>query len=445
VSGTGFAHRALYGWISEYANRPLPGVWPQIPLDDEILRDLDGYFDLCRDVGYNEIGFWGLFVDRRWPADIASAVDDDRRARVQRLLDAAHSRGLKVVSGLGLYSWGFEAIIEANPHLSRGNHQAMCPSVPESHVWMDRVLDFVLGFEIDGLNMQSADQGRCPCEECAPLSDVAYHARLNTRVAEYINARWPGKTLVMDNWGCPFSDPDQRPHLVAMSQQLSYIIDQSNSAQRAGTDYRKELVAALHCDFGTLAGRSIWPPQRWPRDKWFVPATVTNVDYIRALQAAGGRAVEQFVTTLANPSGEVSLRFMGRLLADPSADPDRLLGEAVEATYQPRDPGTRRGLMDVVRAAEHAFFTYSHPPAGTDTGLIEIDGGLFPKEEPSEERYLRRMSEENLAAYGDAIAAAARNFEKLRAGIRPQQKADLTARCLATVLADVARIRAQQR
>ena len=65
MPATGFTHRALYGWISEFANRPLPGVWPQIPLDDQILADLEAYFDLCQDVGYTEVGFWGLFVDRR--------------------------------------------------------------------------------------------------------------------------------------------------------------------------------------------------------------------------------------------------------------------------------------------------------------------------------------------------------------------------------------------
>jgi hypothetical protein len=444
VTGNAFVHRALYGWISEFVNRPLPGPWPQIPLDDETLSDLDAYFDLCREVGYDEVGFWGFFVDRRWPLDITSCVDDDRRARIRRVIDSAHARGLKVLSGLGLYSWGFEAIIEANPRLSRGNYQAMCPSVPESHEWMDRVVDFVMGgFGLDGLNMQSADQGRCSCDECKSLSTVEYHARLNTRVAQYVNDRWPGKTLAMDNWGCPFSDPADLPHLVAMSDHVSYIIDQNNSSQRAGAGYRKTLIGALHCPLGTLAGRSIWSPQRWSRDKWFVPATVTNVDYIRSLHADGARAVEQFVTTLANPSGEISLRFMGRLLADVNADPDRLLEEAVEVTYRPADAATLRGLVGIVRRTEDAFFTHSHPPTGTDTGLIEIDGGLFPKEDPSPERYLLRMPPSDLAAYGCAIAAAAEDFAKLQSHIGHRGKAGLTAACLRTVLTDVARLQAQ--
>ena len=44
--GSGFTHRMLTGWISEFVNRPLPGQWPQIPLDDGTLRDFEDYFDL---------------------------------------------------------------------------------------------------------------------------------------------------------------------------------------------------------------------------------------------------------------------------------------------------------------------------------------------------------------------------------------------------------------
>ena len=118
----------------------------------------------------------------------------------------------------------------------------------------------------------------------------------------------------------------------------------------------------------------MWPPQRWARDKWFVPMTFSNAAYLRALHADGARAVEQFVTTLANPSGEISLRFMGRLLSDPEADPARLLAETVEATYGPIRAATRDGLVDIVRRTEEAYFTCAPSPKGTDIGLDEIDG-----------------------------------------------------------------------
>ena len=435
-----FSHRVLIGWISEFANRMLPGEWPQIPLDDDTLSDFEQYFDLCVECGYNEVVIWGFFVDRRWPVDVASSVSADRRGRIARLVRAAHDRRLKVLSGLGVYSWGFDGIIEAHPHLSRTNPNAMCPSVPESRAWMERVTDFVMGgFGLDGLNLQSADQGRCTCPDCAKFSTVEYHARLIGEVARYIDSRWPGKTLAIDNWGCPFSDPAELPHLVALSKEVAYVIDQNNSAEKAGRQYRKELIAALQCPFGTLAGRSVWPPQRWRRDKWFLPVTFTNVGYIRALHADGGRAAEQFVTTLANPSGEISLRFMGMLLADVEADPGALLSSAVEAAYRPKDRPTLAGLVEMVRAVEQAYFENSGRKLGPGADLLYIDGGLLTKEDPSPETYLRDMSPAGRAAYRKAVAAARDMFSKLQPRVGQTEKAALTARCFETVLQDIHR------
>lgn len=438
-----FMHRTLIGWISEFVHRPLPGQWPQIGLDDETLSDLESHFDLASEAGYNEVVIWGFCAGRRWPLDIVSSVDDDRRARIQRALDAAHARGLKVHAGLGIYSWGFDEIIEANPHLSRGNPHAMCPSVPESRVWMEKVAEFVFSFAFDGLNMQSADQGRCTCDECQALSDVAYHSRLNAQVADYVRARWPGKTLIMDNWGCPFGDPEQLPNLVEMSKRLDYIVDHNNSvAAAAGRGYRRKLIAALACPFGTLAGVSVWPPQRWAADKWFLPTTLLNTDYVRALHEDGARAVEQFATRLANPSGEVSLRFMGALLSNVHADPHALLADAVERTYGTRDAATREGLSGLVAEAERAYFRHSGRDLSSFTGLLYVDGGLMPRQEPSPETYLLDMPAGELAAYGATMGRLAEDFEKLRPGIAAVEKAHLTARCFQSVLADTRRVAA---
>jgi hypothetical protein len=55
-----FAHRTLLGWINEFVNRPLPGVWPQIPLDDETIGDFEAYF---RNADIPEVGLF--YVDGR--------------------------------------------------------------------------------------------------------------------------------------------------------------------------------------------------------------------------------------------------------------------------------------------------------------------------------------------------------------------------------------------
>jgi len=438
----GFAHRTLTGWISEFVTRPLPGKWPQIPLDDATLADLAAHFDLCRDSGYNEVVIWGFFVDREWPLDIVSCVDDDRRARIARTIGAAHARGLKIHTGLGIYSWGFDEIIRAHPHLSRGNPRVMCPAVADSRVWMEKIVDFVVGeFPFDGLNMQSADLGRCRCDDCWDIADLEYHARLNAQVADYIHARWPGKLLIVDNWGCPVGGEAQLPSLAALSTRVGYIIDPDNSAARqGGREFRRRAIEALQCPFGTLAGKSVWPPQRWPASKWFLPTTLVNVDYVRELYEDGGRAVEQFVTNLANPSGEVSLRFMGALISEVTAQPQKLLADAVERTYRTRDASTRDGLADLFARAEQAYFSHSGRDLGPQIGLMYLDGGLMPKQDPSPETYLLDMPAADLSAYAAAICGVAKDFEKLRAGIGDAAKADLTARCFESVLADAQRI-----
>ena len=432
-----FVHRTLLGWISEFVNRPLPGVWPQIPLDDETIGDFEDYFDLCRDCGYNEVVIWGFFVDRRWPIDVASCVDEERRERIYRVLEAGHVRGLEIHSGLGLYSWGFDAIIETHPELSRTNRVVMCPSVPEAREWMERVVDFVMEFPFDGLNMQSADNGRCECEDCKELSTIAYHARLNAGAARYIHGRWPGKRLIVDNWGCPFSDPEGLSYLAAMGKDVGYVIDHNNSASEAGEGFRRRLAQALDCPFGTLAGRSVWPPQRWPQHRWFLPTTLVNVEYVKGLYADGGRAAEQFVTSLANPSGEVTLRFMGKLLADVEGDAEGMLRAAVKETYEPRDEVTLDGLVEVVRDAEEAYFGNADVP---EVGLFYVDGGLTCEQEPNPAVYLERMSEGERKDYARGIAECAAIFAKIEDGIGQRGKAELTARCLQTVREEAERL-----
>ena len=133
-------------------------------LDEALLEDYRQSFAMMKRVGLEEAVIWGFYVSREWPADITSAVTKERGAMVERLIDAAHREGLRVYTGLGVYSWGFEQIIQAHPELSRTNRQAMCGSLPAAWEWMRKVTDFVFTrFPVDGASLQSADQGRCKC------------------------------------------------------------------------------------------------------------------------------------------------------------------------------------------------------------------------------------------------------------------------------------------
>ena len=114
----GFEHCSLVGWISEFSSRALQEPWPVITLDDQMMGDFSHIFDRCQHVGFNKMVIWGLFVSRRWPVPLGGAIDEKRRKRINELLESAHRRGVRVLSGLGVYSWGFEEIIEKYPEIS---------------------------------------------------------------------------------------------------------------------------------------------------------------------------------------------------------------------------------------------------------------------------------------------------------------------------------------
>ncbi|HET9318844.1 MAG TPA: hypothetical protein VFO27_03685, partial [Bryobacteraceae bacterium] len=230
----GFRHRAYLGWITDLDFRPdTHAPWPSMRLDAPLIEDYRRTFAAMKRLGFNAIVIWGFYVSRSWPPDIATAVPPERGALVGRLIDAAHEQGIRVYTGLGVYSWGFEEIIRANPRLSRGNPNAMCASQPESWDWMRKVIDFAMSrFPVDGASLQSADQGRCKCDQCRRWTDTEYHTRLDIRVSEYIRAHWPGKTIGVSGWGMRFDDPASLPPLVEMSRHIDYLIDVRDSARQ---------------------------------------------------------------------------------------------------------------------------------------------------------------------------------------------------------------------
>jgi hypothetical protein len=191
-----FRYRGYLGWITDLATfADTYAEWPSMRMDKPLLKDYRETFRLMKKLGFKDLCVWGLYVSRAWPVDINSAVTPERARQVERLIGDAQANGIRTVSGLGVYSWGFEEILRANPHLRKtANKSAMCGSEEESWEWMRQVIDFVFTrFPIDGVSMQSADQGRCNCEKCSRYTETEYHAMLNIRCAKYIHTRWPGK------------------------------------------------------------------------------------------------------------------------------------------------------------------------------------------------------------------------------------------------------------
>jgi hypothetical protein len=166
---------------------------------------------------------------------------------------------------------GFRQIIADNPDLARGNARVMCSSNPDAWRWQAHVVDYIFQWDLDGISMQSADQGRCRCDECAGIGDIEYHARINSRTADYVKRQWPDKLVGVNNWGMTFEDPRDQPHLVELGRHVDYIIDAHDTARRAGDAYRRALIASVPCAWGTIGGWAVEPPQHWARDRWFLP------------------------------------------------------------------------------------------------------------------------------------------------------------------------------
>lgn len=432
----GFVHRAYNGWITDLASLPDPRAeWPSMRLDEPLLADYRETFALMKRLGFNEIVIWGLYVSNNWPLELKSAVTMERGRLVERLIKSGHDHGIKVISGLGTYSWGFKEIIRANPKLNGGNPNAMCASEPASHEWMRRIVDFEFErFPIDGVSMQSADLGRCDCARCARLGDAAYHAALISRTAEYIRSKWPNRIVGMSNWGVSFSNPRDRETFARMSHGLDYIIDQNNSVHAGGEEYQQEFIRALACPFGTTGGLVVEPPQHWARDRWFLPTCRHVHEHLLELSAQGGRAVEFFYHILANPSSELTFQVAGKTLADPQEPLEKQLAVALEELYQPGTTGVRDGLVKFFLAAEDAYF---QSPGKGDCGTISLEPLVSSEGGPP--IYLRdRLSREHQIAYARNLGKLTAEFKKLQPDLRSVRRANRVMACLKNVQADLA-------
>src|ERR1051326_5892995 len=248
-----FQYRGYLGWITDLATfADTYAEWPSMRIDEPLLKDYRETFQLMKTLGFQDLCIWGLYVSRAWPVDIASAVTPERARQVEKLIADARASGVRIVSGLGVYSWGFEEILRAHPRLRKtAKKSAMCGSEEESWEWMRKVIDYVFRrFPIDGVSMQSADQGRCTCEKCSRYTETEYHATLNIRCAKYIHSQWPGKRIAVSGWGMRFEDAASLPALVELSKHIDYLIDVRDSSRHKDPAFRAKLTSALKCAFG---------------------------------------------------------------------------------------------------------------------------------------------------------------------------------------------------
>lgn len=433
-----FRHRGYLGWITDLDPRPdTNAVWPSMRLDEKLVDEYRETFRLMRLLGYNNAVIWGLYVSRYWPKDLASAVTPERGKLVQQIVDSAHSQGIRVVCGLGVFSWGYETLIREFPSLSRTNPKAMCASNPEAWRWMEKITDFVMTrFPIDGVSMQSADLGRCSCQECSRYGDAEYHARINIREADYIHTRWPGKIVAVSGWGMKFEDPASRPFLLQMGEKLDYIIDVVDSTRDQGNEFQRAIIRDLKCDFGTIGGPLVEPPQHWARDRWFLPTARNQGEHLKELAANGGKAMEYFFHIRANPGDEVSFWVTGKVLNDVETPWQQHLRNTLEQLYGVKRRTTLDALADLFVRSEDAYMSRIKPFFSGDISMEPLVSSS-----PGPPIYLtKRLSAEGRKGYATDLAKIGAEFRKLQADVPNRTKIITILRCLDNVQKDLAAI-----
>lgn len=365
MNGTRFEYTVAKGWLRDLASEPTPhDPWPCIRWDDQLVADQMRFMDVQADLGITYNRPWGLFVAHAWPVPLENVVDRQREEQIVTLIAAAHSRGLKVLAGVGVYSWGFDEVIAACPEVSGGDRRNMCGSRPAAWDWQRRVLDFHLDprWGFDGISMQSADQGRCRCPECAKLPPAHYHANLLVRCAEYVRAQRPGWVIGQAAWGMRIDDPTEFSQVQRIAAAVDYMVEVNEISAASGR--RKEIISDLQCAFGSVGGVFAEPPQHWDRLRWFVPCGLASADAIARLWKDGGRACEYHYRPFANPAEEVSWRVGARILSSPDTPARVALAEALRSVYGVFGD-VCSALVDWYARAEDAYFSRSRFEVGS--------------------------------------------------------------------------------
>lgn len=442
-----FDYRLLIGWINDNSSRPLAGKrWPITDIAERTVRDYVAFLRTAHEYGYNGITLWGLYASHAWAVPLKDSMALARRRLIDRVLNEAAKQGIQVLYGLGVYSWGFEEIIKHDPTTARNegrmvwgafqpdNGVAMCYHSESARQWMRDIVDLcVKEVGTQGFGFQSGDLGRCYCSQCRRLSDSDYHSRVINETAEYIKLEYPKQVLGLSAWGVDLGCRAEA--LKPMTRHLDFLTDVTDQSARKGRDYRRSLTGQLPCALGSLGGAVIVPPQRWPRDRWFLPHAEVAAASIRSLHEDGGRAFEFFMGPLANPQYNLMTRFVGLMLRNPEQSCEHALGQVVERLYAPVSGGATADIVRWLIEAERAYMTRVG-----DISSGEFDFEPLKGENAGEPIYLTRLSSEALAGYGSDMERLSKQLPGLGAKCRRSQELQLIGRCVENVLRDVRQV-----
>ena len=224
-----------------------------------------------------------------------------------------------------------------------------------------------------------------------------------------------------------------------MTSHLDFLTDVTDRSARKGRDYRRSLTSGLSCALGSLGGAIIVPPQRWARDRWFLPHAEMTAKSIRSLHEDGGKAFEFFMGPTANPQFDLMTRFVGALLKEPRLSCEQALSGVVERLYAPANAGAVADTVRWLIEVERAYMTRVG-----DISSGEFDFEPLKGENAGEPIYLGRLATEALASYGTDLERLSGELPALAAQCGRPDKMRLIGRCLENVLRDVRSVLGQK-
>lgn len=360
---TAFQYRTAHGvWINDMRNTPFINQdWPCVILDQQSIEDIKSNIQLQAENGFTGLAIFGLLTASGWLPQISKTVDRDRKTKVKEILKFAYDHRLKILCGLGVYSWGYDKLIEYDPAVRGTNPRTMCASKEASQKWMEKVIDYLLEeYDFNGFHLEAADLGRCECFQCKPKSNSEYYCDINAKTASYIKSKNPkselmvslcgylpkGKTVPNEDW----------VHFQKLSQHIDYLIDPGHFGTVIPHKEQKKFLSQLKCAFGNGGGVWLYPPQRWNRLRYFIPYTNRAGKHIENLYEIGGRAMEYNVGPAINPAVEVNIAFGGKKLANVTRNNREILLEVIDQLYQPKKSATAEKITNIFEEAEEAFF-----------------------------------------------------------------------------------------
>ena len=346
-----FEHRGYLGWMVDFSSKPVLDHWPSIRLDSAIFADYIETLDFLKKSGMNEITPWVLFTDENWEPEIEKTITPERKKLIDQVIQAAHDRQIKVLCGLGVYSWGFGKIIQLHPEIACPvNHDVMDLANPAAWEWQRKVYDYILSdFEFDGFSLQCSDKGWCQSGENKSQSAMGYYAQLYQKSVQYIRSGKPGSIIGLCGWGMNMSAPEDLDAIYEMTRNVNYLTDVGETAGFQGKRYREKLMKAIApCAYGNTAIPNIEPILAMKRDIYFIPTVLTTGQQIKEIFKEGGLSCEAYARTRGNPGDRLTIDVAARLLSNPKSSVQAILKKVLQEEYHPVNHETTKKLEEIV-------------------------------------------------------------------------------------------------